>query len=143
MAEIISGIYKIINTVTGDFYIGSSKDVKRRWKNHKYYIKCNKCPNNPLYLDMKKYGVEKFDFQILKEVEPDKLKEAEQQFIEEMQPTYNDRRANGLDVERRKEYNNQLCYYDDETLTLDALRKRFKRRGIPHPVLEAKKYLIK
>lgn len=28
MAEIISGVYKITNTVTGDFYIGSSKDVK-------------------------------------------------------------------------------------------------------------------
>ena len=30
--EKIIGIYKIINTVTGDFYIGSSKDIKRRWK---------------------------------------------------------------------------------------------------------------
>ena len=26
----ISGVYKITNTVTGDFYIGSSKDVKDR-----------------------------------------------------------------------------------------------------------------
>ena len=32
---IISGIYKITNAVTGDFYIGSSKDVKSRWSVHK------------------------------------------------------------------------------------------------------------
>ena len=34
MAEKIIGVYKITNTITGDFYIGSSKDVKRRWKVH-------------------------------------------------------------------------------------------------------------
>ena len=28
----ISGIYKITNTITNDFYIGSSKDVKQRCK---------------------------------------------------------------------------------------------------------------
>ena len=32
----ISAVYKITNTVTGDFYIGSSKDVKQRWKEHKW-----------------------------------------------------------------------------------------------------------
>lgn len=31
----ISGVYKITNTVTGEFYIGSSKDVKTRWVKHK------------------------------------------------------------------------------------------------------------
>ena len=31
----IIGVHKITNTVTGDFYIGSSKDVKSRWKEHR------------------------------------------------------------------------------------------------------------
>ena len=30
----ISAVYKITNTITGDFYIGSSKNVKKRWTNH-------------------------------------------------------------------------------------------------------------
>ena len=72
--------------------------------------------------------------------------------------------ANGLDVERYKAYqkaykqsekgkevkkafdkkhNSQLCNYNGETLTLCALRDRFRRAGIPHPVLEAKKYILK
>ena len=100
----IIGIYKITNTITGDFYIGSSKDVKRRWAAHKCKSTWKERPNNPLYLDMQKYGVDKFDFQVIAEVEIDSLKETEQQFIEKLQPTYNNYNANGWDIERRKEY---------------------------------------
>ena len=156
----ISAVYKITNTITGDFYIGSSKNVKQRLATHKCKSKWNEYPNNPMYLDMQKYGVDKFVFEILEVVEPEKLKETEQQFIETLKPAYNSNRANGFDFERRKkyckeyeksdkrkkyckEYQSQLCSYNDETLTLNALRKRFKRQGIPHPTLEAKKYLIK
>ena len=146
MAKIISGVYKITNTITGDFYIGSSKDVKRRWKNHKYYIKCNEYPNNQMYLDMKRYGLDYFEFEILEKVEITHLKEKEQWFIEILNPTYNKYNAKGLDVKRnkewQKEYNNQLCYYDDEILTLNALRQQFKKYGIENPTIEAKKYLV-
>lgn len=102
--EKISGVYKITNTITGDFYIGSSKDVKQRWANHKCPSALKKHPNNPLYKDMKKYGVDKFELQIVEEVEIDSLKEKEQQFIEKLKPTYNSNRAKGLDIERYKKY---------------------------------------
>ena len=160
----ISAVYKITNTITGDFYIGSSKNVKQRWTAHKCPSKWNEYPNSPMYLDMRKYGTDKFDFQVIAEVEACSLKEKEQYFIETLKPTYNDRNANGFDIERhkesqkeyektdkgkeahrkyQKEYDNQLCCYNGETLTLSALRMRFLRQGIPHPTLEAKKYLIK
>ena len=159
----ISGIYKITNTITNDFYIGSSKDVKRRWAVHKCQSTWNDNPNKQLYQDMKKYGLNNFEFQVIAEVEVESLKEAEQRFIEKLKPTYNDYRANGRDAERykesrkeyhksdkykesKKEYNNkydsQLCLYNGEYLTFTALRKRFMRRGIPHPTIEAKKYLL-
>ena len=161
--EKICAVYKITNTMTGDFYIGSSNNIKRRWKDHKCPSRWNRYPNNPMYQDMKKYGVENFVFEILEEVESEELKEKEQEFIETLKPTYNDTRANGRDFERYKErkkeysksekgkesrrkaqnkYDNQLCFYNGETLTLCALRMRFKRKGIDHPVLEAKKYLL-
>ena len=159
MAEIISGIYKIINTITGDFYIGSSKDVKQRWINHKCPSTWKKCPNKQLYQDMRKYGVEKFELQVIEWVEPEHLKETEQKFIETLKPTYNSNRANGWNIERykeyqkeyhksdkrkkyNKEYDNQLCSYNGQTLTLCALRARFQKAGIPHPQLEAKKHLV-
>ena len=155
----ICGIYKITNTITGDFYIGSSKNVKSRWESHKWPSMWKQNPNKQLYQDMQKYGVDKFVFEILAEVEADKLKETEQQFIEKLQPTYNSCNAKGLNVERRKEYkkeyeksdkrkeykkeyDNQLCCYNGETLTLDALSKRFRRQGISNPTTEAKKYLL-
>ena len=78
----IIGIYKITNTITGDFYIGSSKNVKNRWAVHKCPSTWNRCPNNQMYLDMQKYGLDKFEFEILAEVEENFLKEKEQQFIE-------------------------------------------------------------
>ena len=185
----ICGIYRITNAITGDFYIGSSKDVKRRWIEHKCKSRWNQYPNNQLYLDMQKYGLDKFAFEIIAEVEVEQLKETEQKFIEELKPTYNQMNANGWDVERRKEYlkeyqktdkykesqnkynksdkgketqkkyqksdkgkeyhrkynnkyNNQLCYYNGQTLTLNALSKRFQKAGIDHPTIEAKKYLL-
>ena len=176
----ISAVYKIINTITGDFYVGSSNNVKNRWKEHKYPSTWNQHPNNLMYLDMQKYGVDKFEFQILAEVETEELKEVEQQFIEKLQPTYNNINSKGLDIERlkkykkeygkeyrktdkskkyqkqyhksdkykkyqkeyKKEYQNQLCSYNNETLTLNALYQRFRRSGISHPTAEAKKYLI-
>ena len=146
----ICGIYKITNTVTGDFYIGSSKNIKQRWAHHKIPSMWKKCPNNPMYQDMQKYGVDKFEFEILAEVEEDSLKEMEQQFIETLKPTYNNRNANGWDIERYKEsqrkscnkYESQLCRYNGQTITLGALRNRFWRKGITNPTVEAKKYLL-
>ena len=155
----ICAVYKITNIITNDFYIGSSNNIKRRWKDHKCKSTWNKCPNNPMYLDMKKYGVDKFEFEIIAEAEVEQLKEKEQQFIETLKPTYNNINAKGLDIERQKEheksekgkethrkaskkYDNQLCLYNGQTLTLNALRKRFWKAGIPHPTVEAKKYLL-
>ena len=180
----ICGIYKITNTVTGDFYIGSSKNIKQRWKEHKWQSTWNKCKNNPMYLDFQKYGIDKFEFQVIAEVEEDSLKEKEQQFIETLKPTYNSNNANGWDIERykeyqkeyqkeyeksekrkkykkeynkeyqksekyqdshrkaNKEYQNQLCCYNGEILTLHALSQRFRKAGIDHPTIEAKKYLL-
>lgn len=174
--EKISAVYKITNTATGDFYIGSSKDVKLRWMQHKRQSVWKKCVNNQMYLDMKRYGIDKFEMQILAEVEIEQLKEEEQQFIEKLQPTYNNNNAKGWNTERydeyqkeyyqqnrkirneyqkeyyqqnrkirneyQKEYNNQICSYNGETITLNALRMRFVKAGISHPAQEAKKYLI-
>ena len=31
----MTGVYKITNTITGQFYIGKSVDINRRWLEHK------------------------------------------------------------------------------------------------------------
>ena len=143
-------VYKFTNTVTGDFYIGSRNNVKKSLANHKYQSVWISIPNDQMYQDIQKYGIDKFELEILAEVEPEQLKETKQKFIETLKPTYNNINANGLNVERRKEYNkeyikeynNQLCSYNGKTLTLCALSMRFQRSGVEHPVKEAKKYII-
>lgn len=100
----ICAVYKITNTITGDFYIGSSKDVKHRLATHKCQSMWKKQPNNPMYLDMQKHGTDKFEFEIIEEVEAEKLKVTEQKFIETLKPTYNNINAKGFDFERRKKY---------------------------------------
>lgn len=33
-----SGVYKITNTINGNFYIGSSIRIRERWYEHKYLL---------------------------------------------------------------------------------------------------------
>ena len=99
----ISAVYKFTNTVTGDFYIGSSNNIKQSLANHKYQSVWIAIPNDQLYQDIQKYGLDNFDFKILAEVEADKLKEKEQEFIEKLHPTYNQMNTEDLDIERCKE----------------------------------------
>ena len=120
----ICGVYKITNTITGDFYIGSSKDVKHRLAAHKCKSTWDRCTNNPMYLDMQKYGVDNFIFEILEEVEIEQLKEKEQQFIETLKPTYNNRNANGWDFERLNETNKE---YQKEYRKTDKYKEYHKQ----------------
>ena len=57
-----SGIYKITNTVNGKVYIGQSIHLRQRIRFHKTYEH-----NKHLKRAFKKYGLEKFTFEIIKE----------------------------------------------------------------------------
>lgn len=95
-------VYKLTNTITGDFYIGSRNNIKKSLSNHKYQSVWIAIPNDQLYQDMQKYGIDKFEFQVLAEVEIYKLKEVEQEFIETLKPTYNQMNAKDLDIDKHK-----------------------------------------
>ena len=159
----ISGVYKITNNITGDFYIGSSKNIKQRWSSHRNPAAQKRQPNSKLYKDMAEFGLDNFKIEVLEETAD--LKEREQYWIEQLKPSYNSIYADGYNTERRKEtyrrcykewykvnrdeqlakskaYYSRLCFYEGETLTLRALNIRFFKQGIPHPTLEAMKYLL-
>lgn len=87
----ISGVYKITNKITGDFYIGSSKNIKRRWSTHKCPSNWKNLPNSKLYKDFIKYELSNFTFEIIEET--NMLKEREQYWINQLNPEYNDKRA--------------------------------------------------
>lgn len=69
--KIISGVYKITNLETGSFYVGCSTNIKRRWESHKSRYKHigDKEYRKPLYIAMRKYGIENFKFEIIEVVD--------------------------------------------------------------------------
>ena len=69
------GIYKITNTKNGKIYIGQSKDINRRWIEHKCYYKSKNhhSSSSYLYSSMRKYGIEFFSFEVIEEVEENEL----------------------------------------------------------------------
>ena len=97
----IAGVYKITNKITGDFYIGSSCNIKQRWAVHRSPSRWKQYPNSRLYKDMAQYGKNNFIFEVLEETTD--LRNREQYWIEHLKPTYNDRHADGIDAERFKE----------------------------------------
>lgn len=60
-------VYKITNLINNKCYIGSSVQVKRRWRQHKSiaFNKNSKQYNYPLYRAFRKYGLENFKFEII------------------------------------------------------------------------------
>ena len=71
------GIYSITNKKTGQKYIGQSKDITRRFWQHKNQ------GQNASYIDraIKKHGANAFEFEILEECKPSELNKLEEEYI--------------------------------------------------------------
>lgn len=69
----ICGIYCITNKINGKKYIGQSIDIKSRWKAHKHAAFNSNTKsvsyNYPLYIAMRKYGLDNFEFSILEQLQ--------------------------------------------------------------------------
>lgn len=74
------GIYKITNLVTNESYIGLSKHIEERFKQHKRSINyLNK--QEKLYQAFREYGLENFSFDIIEECPEEELEKQEQYWI--------------------------------------------------------------
>lgn len=84
-----SGIYKITNTVTGDFYIGSAVDLRRRFGEHRCALVGNRHINTHLQRSWNKYGADSFTFETVLYCDKEHLLEREQFYIDNDKPSYN------------------------------------------------------
>lgn len=84
-----SGIYQIVNTVTGKRYVGSAVKIGLRWRQHR--CEAGKGRHNRIFQNAwNKYGPDAFVFSIIEFVDdPAALLEREQHFIDHMKPEYN------------------------------------------------------
>jgi group I intron endonuclease len=78
----ISGIYKIINKVNGKYYVGSSRNLKRRWESHRYQLDRNIHSNAHLQASWNKHGKENFSFETILRVDPIHLLNTEQSYLD-------------------------------------------------------------
>lgn len=79
----MTGIYKIENLINGKIYIGQSQNISQRWSAHRNrpFNKNATQYDSPLYRAIRKYGLENFSFEVLEEVEKERLNERETYWI--------------------------------------------------------------
>lgn len=84
-----SGIYKIVNVINNKFYIGSSKNLNKRFKIHLSELKNNRHNNFYLQKSFNKYGENNFKFEIIENCSKEILLKREQYYIDTLKPEYN------------------------------------------------------
>lgn len=100
----MQGIYKITNKLNHKCYVGQSVDIKKRWREHRFYGTNEKTDrsNYHLYHSMRTYGIKNFKFTILEEVlDRNKLTKREIYWYEQLKPEYNQEYPTSV------EYNNK------------------------------------
>jgi len=83
------GIYKLVNVINGDIYIGQSTNLKRRIYRHFNELKHNNHCNKHLQNAFNKYGKDNFKFIIVVLCEIEELTRYEQELINKLKPLYN------------------------------------------------------
>lgn len=89
VAPTISGIYRITNTVTGNVYIGSAQRVNVRWNSHHYLLRRGDHHSPRLQHEWNKYGPEAFTLEVVEEVDPAGLLDAEQRWLDDTDCKFN------------------------------------------------------
>lgn len=84
--KIKSGVYVITNSIDSRIYIGSSKDLKKRYCYHKSDLIKKKHINRHLQYFVNKYGIETLDFILLDECSVEELFIVEQIYLDALEP---------------------------------------------------------
>lgn len=77
------GIYQIRNKITGQCYIGQSRDIMKRWSEHIHHKK------TLIGSEIAKYGIDNFEFSVLKQCKAEDLDRYEEQYISAHGTIYN------------------------------------------------------
>lgn len=163
MKKILQGVYKITNRMNNHCYIGSSVDIKKRWREHR--ARCMITTKNykhtyysHFYCALRKYGRDNFDYDILELVDnPSDLLEREKYWYFYYKPEYNqmipDRVNDYLgkphtEETKRKISQNNARYWSGKKLPRDMINKiiegnKTKRKQVVMYDLDTKEILYR
>jgi group I intron endonuclease len=89
----ISGIYKIINETNGNYYVGSSSNIQKRFYDHKRLLNKNRHNNPKLQNAWNKYEKSVWSYSVIENVQSNDLLLIEQKYLDiaksEPDKTYN------------------------------------------------------
>lgn len=83
------GIYQIKNTITGDYYIGSSSNLQKRIWTHRWCLSKNTHCNRHLQNSWNKHGADSFEFSLILLCDPENKLYYEQVLLDGLHPAYN------------------------------------------------------
>jgi GIY-YIG catalytic domain len=83
-----AGIYRWINNLNGNTYVGSSINLSVRFYTY-YSIRCLTKSNRPIERALLKHGYSNFSLEILEYCSPDNLLKREQFYLDNLKPKYN------------------------------------------------------
>ena len=134
----ICGIYMVVNQITGDRYIGQSRNIIRRYMEHTCKSALNKREGGNLHSDIEKMGKENFYLIILDECEESDLDSQEVKFIKLLKPEYN--KCDGgkgvsgaIITEEKREKNRQMALLQWQTMD-EEKKQKIKKNLRPRPV---------
>lgn len=79
----MQGIYKIWNRISRKYYVGSSSNVEKRWREHRGALRKGKHLNNYLQNAWNKHGKKAFEFKFVEEVGNEQnLHSVEQEYLD-------------------------------------------------------------
>ena len=128
------GIYKIHNLINNKIYIGQSKDILSRFKQHQADYKKEKQSTKLLYKAMRKYGVENFTFEIVEECSIEELDEKEAYYIELYNTFAFKEGSNGYNMNLGGEGNRGCIYTQEFKDKMSKIKKDFYKNN-KHPRL--------
>lgn len=83
------GVYQITNVANGNFYIGSSFNIRKRLADHRQRLDNNKHGNQHLQRAWAKYGEDSFTFETILLCDKSMTLYCEQELLEQLKPAYN------------------------------------------------------
>lgn len=118
-------IYKIKNLINGDFYIGSTQNLNKRYYTHLNHIRTNKNTCVKLIRAVNKYGEENFSFEIIEKCSVEDLLNREQYYLDFLNPKYNISKKAGsnLGIKRTEETKLKKSISQKENWSKEEYRK--------------------
>lgn len=84
-----TGIYEIVNLLNGNSYIGSSCEIRQRWKMHRWHLNRGSHHSPHLQASWAKHGPENFAFRVLLVCAKEHLAFYEQAAFDKSRPVFN------------------------------------------------------